>query len=224
MRAYPGYFITLEGGEGCGKTYQIPFIVEWLRQSGLSVYPTREPGGTDISEQIREILHSINNTEMHPRTETLLYQVARAQIVEQIIRPRLELGQVVISDRFSDSTIAYQGFGHRQNREEISSLIRYATGSLTPDMTILIDLDPEIGVERKHKGNSEFNRMDSLQRDFYERVRSGYFEIARADPSRWVVIDGNQKPEAVFADLSREIENKLIFNGFLEGNKGGPER
>ena len=161
---------------------------------------------------------------MHPRTETLLYQAARAQIVEQVILPRLVEGQIIISDRFSDSTIVYQGYGHGQNIESVRSLIKYATGGLTPDLTILIDLDHEIGVERKRRNNSEWNRMDSMPPEFYERVRVGYLQMAKEEPNRWVVINGDQKPEAVFADLNREIQNKLIFNGFIEGNRLDPER
>lgn len=216
MRKYPGCFITLEGDEGCGKTYQIPFLVDWLREEGLTVFPTREPGGTNISEQIRDVLHDLKNAEMHPRTETLLYQAARAQIVEEVVRPRLEKGEIVISDRFFDSTVAYQGFGHGQDLEVVKSLVRYATGGLTPDLTILVDLDPCIGAERKRKNNSEWNRMDSLPQEFYERVRKGYLKMASEEPDRWVVVDGNQARDEVFHDLKREIENRLVFESLIE--------
>lgn len=223
-RPYSGYFISLEGGEGCGKTYQIPFLVDSLREKGLVVFPTREPGGTGISEQIRDVLHDLKNFEMHPRTETLLYQAARAQIVEQVIRPRLEKGEIVISDRFFDSTIAYQGFGHGQDLGVVRSLVRYATGGLSPDLTILVDLDPEIGAERKRIGNSEWNRMDSLPPEFYERVRNGYLKMAIEEPNRWVVVDGNQTRDEVFYELKREIENKLVFNSLIEGRNIRGER
>ncbi|OGM75836.1 dTMP kinase, partial [Candidatus Woesebacteria bacterium RIFOXYA1_FULL_43_16] len=155
MRKYPGYFITLEGGEGCGKTSRIPHLAESLRQKGLDVMTVREPGGTSIGEQIRIVLHDGNNTEMHPRAETLLYQASRAQIVEQLLIPRLNEGYIILCDRFADSTLAYQGFGHQRDIQEIKTLITYATGGLTPDLTILIDLDPEIGAERKRINNSE---------------------------------------------------------------------
>ena len=108
-------FITLEGPEGSGKTSQIPYLVEYLREKGHIVFPTREPGGTSIGEQIRDVLNDLKNTEMHPRTETLLFQAARAQFVEQVVRPRLNDGEIVISDRYADSTLAYQGYGHQQN-------------------------------------------------------------------------------------------------------------
>src|SRR5512135_2855137 len=132
-------FITLEGPEGSGKTSHIPHLVEFLREQGYKVFPTREPGGTSIGEQIRAVIHDLKNTEMHPRTETLLYQAARAQIVEQVIRPRLDRKEIVISDRYADSTIAYQGYGHCQNLDEVRALIRYATGGLIPDLTVLLD-------------------------------------------------------------------------------------
>lgn len=224
LRKYPGYFVTLEGGEGCGKTYQMPYIVDSLRRKGLTVYPLREPGGTSISEQIRDMVHDLNNTGMHSRTETLLYQAARTQVVEEVVKPRLAVGEVVISDRFFDSTIAYQGYGYKQNLKEILLLIKYATGGLTPDLTVLLDLDPEIGFERKRGNGSEWNRMDSMPPEFYERVRAGYLNMASVEPSRWVVINADQKPEAVFADLSREIENKLVQNGFIEAARVGTER
>ena len=134
-------FITLEGPEGSGKTSHIPHLVEYLRSQGRVVFPTREPGGTSIGEQIREVIHDLKNVEMHPRTETLLYQAARAQIVEQVIKPRLAAGEIVLSDRYYDSTIAYQGYGHQQNLEQVRQLVAYATGGLTPHLTILLDLD-----------------------------------------------------------------------------------
>ena len=223
MRKYPGYFITLEGSEGCGKTTQIPHLVESLRQEGLTVYPTREPGGTSISEQIRDVLHDLKNNEMHPRTETLLYQAARAQIVEQVIRPMLMEGRIVISDRFSDSTIAYQGYGHQQDREQIKSLINYATGGLIPDLTVFMNVDVEVGLRRR-KGGMEWNRMDAFDVEFYKRVKQGYLELVSSDPARWVIVDANQGIDEVFSDLKREVDDRLISNGFIERNGFGPER
>ena len=150
-------FITLEGPEGSGKTSHIPHLVEYLRGKGHVVFPTREPGGTSISEQIREVIHDLKNVEMHPRTETLLYQAARAQIVEQVIKPRLQAGEIVISDRYYDSTIAYQGYGHQQDLEQVRALVKYATGGLTPDLTVLLDVDVEGAITKKEKGQ----RMES---------------------------------------------------------------
>src|SRR5512143_2890892 len=151
-------FITLEGPEGSGKTSHVPALVEFLREKGYSVFPTREPGGTSIGEQVRQVIHDLKNVEMHPRTETLLYQAARAQIVEQVIRPRLAAGEVVLSDRYADSTIAYQGYGHQQDLEQVRALVGYATGGLKPDLTVLLDVDVEVGLARKRKDN-EWNRL-----------------------------------------------------------------
>ncbi len=202
-------FITLEGPEGSGKTSHIPYLVEYLREKGYVVFPTREPGGTSISEQIREVIHDLKNVEMHPRTETLLYQAARAQIVEQVIKPRLADGEIVISDRYYDSTIAYQGYGHQQNLEEVRALVKYATGGLTPDLTILLDLDVEVGLKRKKKNDEEWNRMDAHEVEFYKRVRAGYLEMVKSEPHRWVVVNSDQKWESVQEELRKVIIGKL---------------
>lgn len=201
-------FITLEGPEGSGKTSHIPHLVEYLRGQGYVVFPTREPGGTSISEQIRGILHDMKNAEMHPRTETLLYQAARAQIVEQVIKPRLAAGEIVLSDRYADSTIAYQGYGHRQDIEQIRALVQYATGGLVPDLTILLDLDVEIGLKRKQRGN-EWNRMDAYTVEFHQRVRAGYLEMVKQQPHRWVVVNAEQPWEQVQQELRRLMEERL---------------
>lgn len=201
-------FITLEGPEGSGKTSHIPYLVEYLREKGYSVFPTREPGGTSIGEQIREVIHDMKNVEMHPRTETLLYQAARAQIVEQVIKPRLADGEIVISDRYYDSTIAYQGYGHQQNLEQVRALVKYATGGLVPDLTILLDLDIEVGLKRK-KNAEEWNRMDAYTVEFHQRVRKGYHEMVKTEPNRWVVVNSEQKWEAVQEDLKRIILERL---------------
>ena len=201
-------FITLEGPEGSGKTSHIPHLVEYLREKGYIVFPTREPGGTSISEQIRDILHDLKNTEMHPRTETLLYQAARAQIVEQVIKPRLADGEIVISDRYYDSTIAYQGYGHQQNLDEIRALVKYATGGLTPDLTILLDLDVEVGLGRKKKDN-EWNRLDAYTVEFHRRVRAGYQEMVKAEPQRWEVVNSEQAWDSVQAELRNIIVKRL---------------
>lgn len=198
-------FITLEGPEGSGKTSHIPYLVEYLREQGYTVFPTREPGGTSISEQVRDILHDLKNAEMHPRTETLLYQAARAQIVEQVIKPRLAAGEVVISDRYYDSTIAYQGYGHQQDLEQVSGLVKYATGGLTPDLTILLDLDIEVGLKRKLQNELEWNRMDAYTVEFHQRVRRGYLEMVKQEPQRWVVVNSDQKWDEVQAELKKVI-------------------
>lgn len=197
-------FITLEGPEGSGKTSHIPYLVEYLREKGYIVFPTREPGGTSIGEQIREVIHDLKNVEMHPRTETLLYQAARAQIVEQVIKPRLADGEIVISDRYYDSTIAYQGYGHQQDLEQVRALVKYATGGLVPDLTILLDVDIEEGLRRKKKDN-EWNRLDAYTVEFHQRVRRGYHEMVKAEPHRWAVVDAGKDWQSVQEQLRQKI-------------------
>jgi len=202
-------FITLEGPEGSGKTSHVPSLVEHLKARGHTVFPTREPGGTAIGEQIRMVIHDLKNVEMHPRAETLLYQAARAQIVEQVIRPRLAAGEIVLSDRYFDSTIAYQGYGHQQDLAQVCALVAYATGGLTPDLTILLDVDVEVGLQRKTQEGKEWNRLDAYTVDFHQRVRAGYLELARAEPQRWVVIDAGQDWENVQQHLREAILKRL---------------
>lgn len=198
-------FITLEGPEGSGKTSHINPLSKWLLDKGYHVYTTREPGGTLIGEKIREIIHDLKHTEMHPRTETLLYQAARAQIVEQEIKPRLTIGEIIISDRYADSTIAYQGYGHQTNLNEIRQLVGYATDGLIPDLTILLDIDVKTGLGRKSK-NGEWNRLDAYGVEFHERVRQGYLNLAAIEPSRWIIIDASLDWQIV----QDELRNKVI--------------
>ncbi len=201
-------FITLEGPEGSGKTFHIPQLVEFLREKGYKVFPTREPGGTSIGEQVRDVLHDLKNDEMHPRTETLLYQAARAQFVEQIIKPQLASGAIVISDRYADSTLAYQGYGHKQNLAQIKALVQYATSGLVPDLTILLDVDVEIGLKRKENG-SEWNRLDAYDVGFHRRVRDGYLQLIKESPKRWKVVDASLSPTEVQHQIRKIILENL---------------
>jgi dTMP kinase len=201
-------FVTLEGPEGSGKTSHIHPLVEYLREKGHTVFSTREPGGTSIGEQIREVIHDLQNVEMHPRTETLLYQAARAQIVEQVIKPRLNDGEIVISDRYYDSTIAYQGYGHQQDLEQVRALVKYATGGLVPNLTVLLDVDVKEGLRRKKKDN-EWNRLDAYTVEFHQRVYAGYLEMVKAEPDRWVVIDAGRKWDEVQEELRMTILGRL---------------
>jgi dTMP kinase len=201
-------FITLEGTEGCGKTSQVAPLADVLRQQGWDVLTTREPGGTPIGEQIRGVLHSLENTEMHARTEILLFQAARAQHVEQVIRPHLARGGVVICDRYADSTLAYQGYGRQQPLEPLRALVDYATGGLKPDLTLLLDLDVEVGLRRRAKGG-EWNRLDALEVAFYQRVRQGYYALVQAEAERWVVIDASQSPAQVQQAMRAAVMTRL---------------
>jgi dTMP kinase len=202
-------FITLEGPEGSGKTAHIKPLSEWLTAQGYKVFATREPGGTNIGEQIRTVIHDMKNTEMHARTETLLYQAARAQIVEQVIRPKLAEGTIVISDRYYDSTIAYQGYGHQQNLDQVRALVKYATGGLTPDITILLDIDVELGLKRKTQNAVEWNRLDAYDVEFHRRVRTGYLEMVKQESKRWVVVDASRSWEEVQEELRKIVKSRM---------------
>src|SRR5512136_1231524 len=202
-------FITLEGPDGSGKTSHVQPLAEWLEGKGYRVHTAREPGGTLISEQIRNIIHDLKNTEMHPHTETLLYQAARAQIVEQVIRPKVAQGWIVMCDRYADSTLAYQGYGHQQNLDEVRTLVRYATGSLVPDLTILLDVDVEAGLKRKTQNGAEWNRLDAYTVDFHQRVRAGYLEMVAAEHARWVLVDASPAWDVVQTALRTTILKRL---------------
>lgn len=205
-------FITLEGPEGCGKTSQVPLLAAYLRKQGFDVLTTREPGGTSISEQIRAVLSNLDNTDMHPRTEILLFQASRVQLVEQVIRPHLAKGGVMICDRYADSTLAYQGYGRQHDLNMLRTLIAFATGDLKPDLTLLLDVDIEEGLRRRARG-SEWNRLDALELAFYQRVRQGYHELAQAEPQRWVMIDASQTPRRVQAAIQQVVAERLGISG-----------
>ena len=202
-------FITFEGTEGTGKSTQLAALAEALRQAGYSLFVTREPGGTAIGDQVRDILSSMNNKAMLPRTEFLLFQSSRAQLVEQELRPRLAQGQLVLCDRYADSTIAYQGYGHQQDLDQVRVLVGYATGGLTPDLSVLLDVDVEVGLKRKEQDGSEWNRLDAYTVEFHKRVRAGYLEMVKGEPERWVVIDAGGEWAAVQEDLRAKILARL---------------
>ena len=202
-------FITLEGPDGSGKSMQVSALAGCIRSLGFEVLTTREPGGTFIGDQIREVIMRLDNKSMHPRTEILLFCAARAQIVAEVIRPQLEKGVVVISDRYADSTLAYQGYGHGIDLTVLHQLLNFATGGLTPDLTLLFDLDVETGLSRRQSGGGEWNRLDDYELAFHRRVRAGYLELAAAEPQRWVCIDAAQNPQQVHFDLQRIVTDRL---------------
>lgn len=204
-----GFFITLEGPDGCGKSTQIAPLADYLRKSGRAVFITREPGGTAISDQVRQILMAMKNTTMHPRTEIMLFLSARAQLVEEVIRPRLAVGEIVISDRYADSTLAYQGYGHGYDLTQLRQLLAFATGGLQPDLTILLDIDAEEGLRRRQNGGGEWNRLDAYRLDFHQRVRNGYHELANAEPQRWIMLNGAENPEMVQFALRKAVDDRL---------------
>jgi len=202
-------FITLEGPDGSGKTQQIHLLSEFLKSKDYKVFFSREPGGTEIGDKIRDILMDLHNTEMHPRTETLLFCASRAQIVEEVIRPKLKEGYIVILDRYADSTIAYQGYGHGNDLDLIRKLLEFATGGLKPDLTILLDLDPEVGLKRRKKGGGEWNRLDAYQLELHKRVRAGYLEMAAQEPQRWRIVSADQPIEVVQSGIQNIILDYL---------------
>jgi len=153
---------------------------------GYEVLTTREPGGTDIGDQIRQVLVRLENQGLHPRTEILLFLAARAQLVEQVIKPALSAGKVVLCDRYGDSTLAYQGYGHGLDLSMLRSMLAFATDQLKPDLTLLLDLDVETGLQRKRK-EAEWNRLDAYEVAFHQRVRAGYLELCAQEPERWRV-------------------------------------
>ena len=197
-------FITLEGPEGSGKSSQLPDLAEFLRGQGWDVLTTREPGGTPIGDQIRQILMRLDNQELHPRTEILLFLASRAQLVEQVIKPALREGKLVLSDRFGDSTLAYQGYGHGIDLATLRAMLDFATDMLKPDLTLLLDVDVEIGLQRKRK-EDEWNRLDAYELAFHQRVREGYHELCRQEPKRWRVIDAMQPKDAVQLALRQAV-------------------
>ena len=201
-------FITFEGPEGSGKTTQIKGLAAYLCAEGRDVITTREPGGTPISDQIRTVLMDLQNTAMHPRTEILLFLAARAQLVEEIIRPHTAGGKVVICDRYADSTLAYQGYGHGYDRAMLRRLLDFATGGLWPDLTLLLDVDPAEGLQRK-KTAGEWNRTDAYTLAFHQRVRAGYLEMAAREPQRWVVINAACPPADVQTEVRRVVRDHL---------------
>ncbi len=204
-----GFFITFEGPDGSGKSTQIKLLAEHLQALGQPVWLTREPGGTEIGEQVRALLHDLRHREMQPRAEILLYSAARAQLVAQEIKPRLAAGAIVLCDRFADSTLAYQGYGHGLDLATLLVITRFATEALQPDLTLLFDIDPATGLRRRQAGGAEWNRLDDYALAFHERVHAGYLELARAEPARWVVLNGRLAPETVQAEVRRVVGVRL---------------
>lgn len=202
------YFISLEGPDGCGKSTQAKRLAEWLKVAGHRVLLTREPGGTAIGDQIRRVLMSLDNRRMAPRTEFLLFTSSRAQLVHEVIRPQLEAGGLVVSDRFYDSSFAYQGHGHGLELETLQAITSFATDGLTPDLTLLLDIPVNVSLARRKNGGN-WNRLDDYDLDFHERVRQGYLSLARDEPDRWTVIDADQPADSVEMDIRKVVEARL---------------
>tara|TARA_B110000858_G_scaffold198527_1_gene266262 strand:+ start:12380 stop:13027 length:648 start_codon:yes stop_codon:yes gene_type:complete len=203
-----GLFLTLEGAEGVGKSTNIEFITQHLEQRGIEYVLTREPGGTQLAEKIREVLLAVHEESMSELTELLLVFAARAQHLDKIIEPALASGKWVVCDRFTDATFAYQGAGRGLSMETIGQLQSLVQGELRPDLTLILDLDPEIGMERAIN-RGELDRFELEQQSFFRSVRQGYLDIAEAEPERCMVIDASKPLEDVKLDLLAALEQGL---------------
>jgi len=202
------FFVTLEGPEGGGKSTQAQRLTDHLKNRGQDVLFTREPGGTEIGDQIRRIIMSLENKSMSPEAEFLLFSASRAQVVRELIRPHLKRGGVVVCDRFYDSSLAYQGFGHELDLELLQTITGFVTGGLIPDLTLLLDLTSELGLERR-KQDGRWNRLDDYDLAFHERVRAGYLQLADAEPERWVRIDAAHTEDEIQSQIRAAVDLRI---------------
>ena len=209
-----GRFITIEGTEGVGKTTNIAFIKQWLDDNEISFVSTREPGGTPLAEEIRQLLLSNRDEQVCSKAELLLMFAGRAQHIDQVITPQLANGNWVLCDRFTDATYAYQGAGRKMGYELIASLEEMVQGSMRPDLTLLLDVPVELGLERAGK-RSEPDRFELEKTDFFNRVRQAYLTMAKKNPQRYKIIDASKDLE----DVQQQIFNTL--NNFLENHNNG---
>jgi dTMP kinase len=207
--AQKGKLITLEGVEGCGKSTILPRLAARLRAAGHTVLITRDPGGTDIGEQIRHVLqHRRQSAAMAFETELLLYCASRAQLTREVIAPALERGEIVLGDRFYDSTTVYQGVGRQLDTRAVAQIVEFASVDCVPDLTVVIDLDPRVGLERV-RGRELFDRMDNQSLEFYEAVRRGYLDLAKREPRRVKVVEGSQSLEAIEEQIWNLVQRVL---------------
>ena len=204
-----GRFITLEGGEGAGKSTQVRLLAESLRAAGIDAIATREPGGAPGAEQIRKLLVDGEVSRWDPMTEALLHSAARREHLVHTLRPALECGKWVVSDRFADSTVAYQGYGLGLGAETVAALNRTVIGDFSPDLTIVLDLPAEEGLKRAHERGDGAQRYERMGLAFHEKLRQGFLEIARAEPQRCVIIDARPKVAEVAAKIRGAVRAKL---------------
>lgn len=194
-----GVFVTFEGGEGSGKSTQLARLAERLRAAGARVRTVREPGGTHVGERVRDILLDPAHEDIDARAELLLYEASRAQLVAEVIAPALAEGEVVLCDRFADSTVAYQGFGRGLSLAQIDALNETATNRVWPDVTLILDIDPVRGLARATAAGAD--RLEGEGPAFHDRVRAGFLAIARAEPERFRIVDADGTPDEVEARL-----------------------
>jgi len=200
-----GAFIVFEGGEGSGKSTQIARLAHFLSAQEFTVVTTREPGGTAVGQLIRNVLLDPATGDLSPRTEALLYAADRAEHVHAVITPALSAGSVVLSDRYVDSSLAYQGAGRQLKVDDVALLSSWATQSLVPDLTIVLDIDPRIGLSRFEGAD----RLEALSLGFHDRVRQGFLDLAGREPSRYLVVDATQSADAIEADISTRVLHVL---------------
>ena len=207
----PGLFITFEGTEGCGKSTQIKALAARFKQSGREVLQTREPGGTPLGEAVRHLLqHDQAGENMSPEAELLLFTASRAQLTRERILPALANNEIVLCDRFMDSTTSYQGGARNIAPEAVTAINRFAVGQAIPDLTILIDLSPEIGMARVHaRSNGQLDRMEQEAIEFFHAVRAGYLKLAQAEPERFLVLDGNQPADTLEQQIWAAVQQRL---------------
>ncbi|MFJ5230567.1 dTMP kinase [Kitasatospora sp. NPDC088391] len=216
-----GYFIALEGGDGAGKSTQAQALAEWIRAKGHEVVLTREPGGSPIGQRLRALVLDVGNTGLSHRAEALIYAADRAEHVENVIRPALERGAVVITDRYMDSSIAYQGAGRDLAATEVARISRWATGGLVPDLTVVLDVDPTAARDRFTEA---LDRLESEPTEFHQRVRSGFLALAAADPARYLVVDGSQAAAAVTTSIRHRLDRELPLSDQEKVAKAEQER
>ena len=213
----PGAFISFEGIDGSGKTTQLDRLRELLIRGGHSVVVAQEPGGTRVGLEIRKLLLNAANTDLRPVPELLLYFASRAQNIEEVIRPAFEAGRIVLADRFTDATVAYQGYGRELGADAVRAVENVSCGGLKPDMTLLLDVDPVIGVRRALERNADQpndeSRMEQETAPFYERVYRGYLELSRAEPKRIRLIDARDSIEKVGEAIEKTVEEFLEARG-----------
>ena len=202
-----GLFITFEGGEGCGKSTQIAALKTRLEAMGKTVVQTREPGGTALGESVRNLLQYDDAGQgMSPEAELLLFAASRAQHVRELIAPAIAEGQIVLCDRFLDSTTVYQGVARAIDSKKVDTINQFAIGDTKPDLTILIDLPPEIGLARVHaRSNGQLDRMENEAIEFFQAVRQGYLDLAKSEPKRFLVLDGSQTVEELETQIWQRV-------------------
>jgi len=211
-----GLFLSFEGGEASGKSVQAQRLAEWIRAQRREVVSVREPGSTPVGERVRDVVLHAQEIPLAPNAQALLYSTARAQLVRDVIRPALASGKVVIVDRFFDSTLAYQGYGHGADLAQLRAVTEFAVGNTRPDKTFLLDLPVEVAEGRatSRKPGRQWDRFESETRAFHERVRAGYLRLATDEPDRFAVIRADRDEDAVAADIRRVVE-RLVPAGTL---------